>query len=353
MKAALFTLLTLLGPAALNAAVTFVSPLDGSQAIGPQTLQVTTDAQAIDRVEYWVDGVMVGISRRAPFVIAHDFGTSLEPHRITAKVFSDRYRKTESASIMTAALAASDNYNVDLVEVPLRIRASGLVHADDLRIAENGVPQTIRELRPDREPARFVFVVDRSLSMGGGRLDAALAAIDGELPQLRAGDRAEVVLFNHNVSKARAIARGERLTRILGDVTPSGGTSLRDALASIASRERTYAIVITDGGDRNSATSEEQALRAISGTKSVVEAIVLGGRSDFLARAASNTGGSVRSATRETIRDALRAIVADINSRYTAVYQSQGTRAGWRAIEVSARRRGLEIGNTRKGYFSE
>ncbi len=80
---------------------------------------------------------------------------------------------------------------------------------------------------------------------------------------------------------------------------PSGGTSLRDALASVASHERTYAIVLTDGGDRTSELSDEQALRKISGTKTIVNAIILGtSHTRFLDRAAENTGGRVVSATR-------------------------------------------------------
>src|SRR5205823_10577729 len=127
--------------------------------------------------------------------------------------------------------------------------------------------------------------------MGGGKLDAALRAIDAESKLLRADDRMEIVLFNHNVMKARRVARGERVVGVFGNVPPSGGTSLRDALSSIASRDRTYTIVITDGGDRNSMTSEEEALRRISTTKMIVDAIVLGGGSGFLENAARNTGG--------------------------------------------------------------
>src|SRR5262249_45099444 len=159
----------------------------------------------------------------------------------------------------------------------------------------------------------------------------------------RDGDRAEVVLFNHNVSRPRTVARGEKVAALFGDVTPSGGTSLRDAVAAIASRERTYAIVITDGGDRNSETSGESALRKVSGTKTVVDAIVLGGRSEFLDAAAKNTGGTVARADRASIASELHRMIADINSRYTLVYQSNRVAAGWRRIAITAKQRGIEI----------
>jgi hypothetical protein len=356
VKAFLFTLvLSALAPraSALAPAITFISPLEGSQAVGVLPLEVTTTATAIDRVEFYVDGTLAGVARKPPFRVMHDFGTSPEPHRISATVSSNGYRTTDSATISTASLSAGDSINVDLVEVPLRARSSRALRADDLRVRENGVEQSVRELGADRGPARFVFVIDRSLSMGDGKLDAALRAVDAAMPELRAGDRAEVVLFNHNIGRPRAVERGESVRQLIGEITPSGGTSLRDALAGIASRERTYALVITDGGDRNSETSEESALRAISGTKTVVEAIILGGRSAFLERAARNTGGTVVHAGPDTIATELRRMIADINSRYTLVYQSHGVGGGWRSIAITPSRRGIEIMNARRGYFAE
>ena len=341
-----FAVATLLATAA-EAAVTFVSPLEGSQVFGAAAIEIATDAKSVDRVEFSVDGALAGVARTAPYRIAFDFGTSLAPRTITARVWSNGFRDSESASITTAALAASDTLDVDVVEVPLRVRSARALNASDLRVRENGVEQTVRDVRLERPPAHFAFVLDRSLSMGGGKLEAALRAIQNAQKQLRAGDTASLVLFNHHVAKPRPI------TSTI-DVTPSGGTSLRDALASIASKQRTYAIVITDGGDRNSELSDEAALRRISGTRTIVNAIVLGdSHTKFLDRAAANTGGTVTSATKNSVAAALQRVLTDINSRYLVVYQSQGTQRGWRTIDVTPRRRGLEIVSARKGYFAE
>lgn len=339
--------------ATLLLAVRFVAPLEGAQAIGPQILEVTTDVPNVDRVEFSVDGALAGVARKAPWRIAHDFGTSLAAHTITAKVLADGYRRVEQASIVTAALTAQDNVTVDVVEVPLRIRSSRVATAADLVVRENGVAQSIREVAPQRGGAQFVFVVDRSLSMSGGKLEAALRAIDAESRLLRTDDSVSVVLFNHNVSKPRAVARGEQVARLFADITPSGGTSLRDALASIPRAKRTYAIAITDGGDRNSQLSEEEALRRISGTKTIVDAILLGDNdAPFLARAAKTTGGVTVDASRDSLQRALHDLLLDINSRYTLAYQSRAQGRGWRSIEISGRR-GVEVANARKGYFAE
>lgn len=340
--------------AARGAEVTFVSPLAGAQAIGLSLIEVTVKAENVDRIDFYVDGVLAGAARTPPYRIAYDFGTSLSARTIEAKVWSNGFRTSEKAAITTAALTANETLHVDVVEVPLRVRSARAIAPADLRIRENGVEQKVREVKAERPAAHFAFVVDRSLSMGGGRLDAALAAIESGFAQLRKGDTASLVLFNHHVAKARPIRRGDDLRRIASEVVPSGGTSLRDALASIASDERTYVIAITDGGDRNSELSDEDALRRISGTKTVVNAVVLGrSHARFLDRAARNTGGSVVAANAGSIRGALAALLQDINSRYLVVYQSDGTKRGWRTVDVKPRRRGIEIVSARKGYFAE
>jgi hypothetical protein len=343
-------LLAILTGVTASAAVTFVSPLPGSQAVGAQLLEIKTDATNVNRVDFLVDGNLAGVARTAPYRIVFDFGTSMTARTITAKVHSNAYNAVETASVTTAALTANETLDVDLVEVAVRVRASSPLKTGDLRIRENGVEQTIRDVKRERPPAHFAFIVDRSLSMSNGKLDAALAAIQSELRQLREGDTASVVLFNHTVAKARPIAKGETLTT---DLAPSGGTSLRDALASAASDERTYAIVITDGGDRNSELSDEAALRAISGTRTIVSAIVLGtSHAKFLDDAARNTGGTVVKASRDAVRTELARVLADINSRYLVIYQSHGTKRGWRNIDVKAKRRGIELVSARKGYFA-
>lgn len=334
-----------------SAATRFVAPLPGSQAIGPQLLQIETDVPSVDRVDFFVDGVLAGVSRSSPWRIAFDFGTSLAARHLEAKVWTGGFASAETATLTTAALSASESIDVDLVEVPLRIRSARVVRPEDLRIRENGVEQTIREVMRERPAAHFAFIVDRSLSMTGGKLEASVRAIEASLAQLRSGDTASLVYFNHLVARPQPIARGGSLDA--STPAASGGTSLRDALASVVTSDRTYAIVVTDGGDRNSELSDEEALRRISGTKTIVNAIVLGAsHTRFLDRAAANTGGTVVGATKASVSSALERMLADINSRYLVVYQSTADREGWRSIDVRAQKRGIDVVTARKGYYA-
>jgi len=316
------------------------------------TVEVTTDAQGIDRVDFFVDDVFAGVAHAAPYRISYDFGTTLASRRVRAKVWTGGFKAFETTAVTTIGVTVNDLLNVDLVEMPVRVRASRPLRAADLRVLENGVEQVVRDVKQERPAAHFAFVVDRSLSMKDGKLEAALQAVQSALSQLRAGDTASLILFNHQVAKPRAIKSGETLSA--SDLPPSGGTSLRDALASAASKERTYAFAITDGGDRNSELSDDAALQKISGTRTIVNALVLGDSyAPFLDRAAANTGGSVTQAGKSTVGSELTRLLGDINSRYLIIYQSKGTVRGWRTASVRTKFRDIIVSNARKEYFAE
>src|SRR5688572_6873760 len=216
----------------LRAEVRFLTPEAGAQVFGRMPLEVATTTANVDRVEFYVDGTLAGVARVAPYRMMFDFRESPASHRIVARVFADQYRREESAEVLTAALTASESLDVDLVEVPFRaVTRKPRLEKSDISIRENGLTHEVREVLTTRGSTSFYFVIDRSLSMRQGKLTRALGAIDQALSRLRPADDASIILFNHRVEPARTISRGEVATRYR-DVTPSGGTSMRDAVAS-------------------------------------------------------------------------------------------------------------------------
>ena len=319
--------------------------------IGPTTLEVAVDVAEVDRVEFYVDGTLVGVVRAAPYRVAFDFGTSLQARHIVAHVRSHQFRQNDVAEVRTAAVGG-ESITVNLVEVPLRVRAPGTVTGTDLTVVEDGVRQTIRDVIPGRSPSRFVFLVDRSQSMAEGKLAAALAAIDAALDLLRPEDTAQIIFFNHNFGQLEDLPRTARASALFNTIEPSGGTSLRDAVVSTVTDERTHTIVLTDGSDRNSEISDEAALQRVSGTNSIFFALVFDHASRFLEAASEKTGGDIRSVSSATVRDAMRDLLADINSRYTLTYQSSGKKKGWRGIHTAGTRSAVKVLKARKGYFA-
>jgi hypothetical protein len=332
-------------PARGDAPVRIVSPAAGAAAIGPGFIEIETDIAPVDRVEIRVDGRLAGVLRTPPFRLPFDFGETAAAHRIEAEVFSGGYAHRARAEAFTAAL--SETVTVDWVEVPLSLRFSGRPRAEDFRVRENGKDQTIRELKPTRGPARFVFVLDRSLSMKGKPIESALAAIRGIRPRLRAGDTSEVLLFNHRVGRAVPIAEAT--------AEASGGTALRDALASIRPETPTIAIVVSDGADRNSFIGNAAALEAVAVANLTVHALVLGDGdgTSFLRDVAARTGGSMRRTTPATLARDLAATFDELDSRWVLAYQSSTGSRGWRSIAVEPRSRQVRVVSARRGYFAE
>lgn len=348
-------LLFALAASRLDAAVTIVSPAEGAQAIGSMPIVVETDLPNVNRLEIRVDGNLVGVLRKAPYQLMFNFGPDLQPRTIQADVFSNQYKNKQRAVVRTAGATISESLTIDAVEVPVKIDSSVVPRAGDIQIKENGANQQIRELKKKRSPMRFVFLIDRSLSMAGGGFEKELEAVDELVRKLGPEDSVEIVLFNHRVERAVKIARGTSVRTRFRNVTTSGGTSIRDAIASIAGAGPTTTIVISDGTDRNSFTSAEEALRRIGRANSTVYAVSVGESSprSFLDRAASTTGGLHLQSTISSLSASLQKILREIESRYVLVYQSSARSRGWRTIEVASLRRGVRIVNARPGYFAE
>lgn len=345
MIRSMFLLLAVALPALAAPQVAIVAPPAGAAVVGETVIEVETSMERVDRVEIRVDGRLAGVVRTPPYRLPFDFGPVPVAHRIEAEVFAGGYAQRARAETTTAAL--EETVTVDWVEVPVALRFRATPRPEDFRVLENGVEQRVRELKPSRGPARFVFVLDRSLSMKGERLDAALAAIRAAQSRLRAGDTSEVLLFNHRVAEPLPLSKVS--------VEASGGTALRDALASIRPAARTIAIVVSDGADRNSFLGARDALEAIAVSNLAVHALVLGGGdgASFLRDVAARTGGSYRRSSAATLARDMNAAFDDLDGRWVLAYQSASGAPGWRAIDVRSRANGLRIASARKGYFAE
>lgn len=340
-----FLSLALIAAPAL-ATVGFEQLVDGVWLAGTQTLTVATDLEGVDRVEVRVDGILVGVLRSAPWQVSFDFGDGSRPRRLQADVWAGGYATHQRAEITVGAVPHEEAMTVDWVEVPVALSRPPR-SAESFRVFENGRPMEVRELKSARGPTRFVFIVDRSQSMDAGRLESASRAIRAIASRLDQGDTADVIGFNHRVGPAASIEEFDLSSA-------SGGTAVRDALASIDAESRTVAIVISDGNDRNSFLSEEEALRTIATDRIAVHAVLLGrgNANGFLRRVAEATGGSMRTSSAAALAGDLQKLLDEIESRWVLSYQSSATGAGWRPIRIESAERGLRVLEARKGYFA-
>lgn len=156
-----------------------------------------------------------------------------------------------------------------------------------------------RLAEPPKIPRDVVFVIDRSGSMDGRKIEQARAALVSGIASLKPGDRFDVISFasdvtaladgallpvtDENLARARVAAR---------ELTPTGGTNIAGALdAALARRTkdagRLFAIVfLTDGDPTVGETQPEKILAAwraqSGGTARLFAFGVGGGVKDFL-----------------------------------------------------------------------
>ena len=162
---------------------------------------------------------------------------------------------------------------------------SGL-RKEDFIVHEDDEAQTVTHFSSDRVPVSLGIALDTSGSMVGGKLRAALNALDRFLYDLL-DPTDEVFIYRFSnfpyLVQEWTTDRNE-VRRALGRITAAGGTALYDAVAEAAplaqtGRHRKKALVIiSDGNDTNSRTDVRDLKGLIRETEVLVYAIGIDGR---------------------------------------------------------------------------
>lgn len=325
-------------------AATLVRPAATEPLNGRVTIEVEAPRDSA-RVDVLIDDRLVGTMTEAPWVLDVDTGFSAAERALRVVVWAADMRSREILDHRAPSLTVGASIDVDLVEVPLRVSGRGPFEPADFIVTENGRRQNVSAVHPARPDSHFVFVVDRSLSMRDGRLTSTLDGVSAFAAALREHDSAEVILFNHTVSAPVPMESPD-----LATVTPSGGTALFDALASIDPERRTIVVVISDSEDRHSVADDDTVRELMQGRAVQFFAVSLsrGNATGLFDDLAQTTGGlSVRT---PDPAEGLRRVREFLDERVVLVYQSGTEGDGWRSIEVRPARRGLRISGAREGY---
>jgi VWFA-related protein len=241
--------------------------------------------------------------------------------------------------------------------------------ASAFKVYENGVVQTVSLFRQVDVPVSVGLLLDNSRSMRGRRgivETAALAALHSSKPQdetflMNFADKArlDVPLTGDVSALEAAVHRSDAI----------GGTALRDAVASAeeylsehATKARKALVVISDGNDNASTSTEEQLESVAEQTEIVVYAIGLLDRDEearaergreALERLAELTGGVAYYPTNAEQTDTSIADVArQVRRVYTIGYSplNQTLDGSYRKLRVAAKGRERLWVKTRAGY---
>ena len=240
---------------------------------------------------------------------------------------------------------------------------------DAFEVYEDGDRQTITQFTNERVPVGLGMLLDTSDSMFGQRIVDARRAVERFLFELLDPSDAWFVLaFNHypHVISRWSSTAGE-LRTALGDIKPSGGTAIYDAvigaLPMIARRprERAAIVVISDGADTASDATISDVRKALLRSEAFVYAIAIDSpkrqpintrvNETALSEITGQSGGRT-----EIVRDidgleaATARIAEELNSQYVFAYASpRATDGKYHSIRVRVTLPGHKV-RARNGY---
>lgn len=252
---------------------------------------------------------------------------------------------------------------------------------EDFRVVEDDIPQEITFFaRGDEAPVDVVLLVDASGSMqltqkSVNARNAAIQLIHSLGPE----DRVAVYAFDKDLYQLTEFTEAKSVAiDALSRLEPFGSTALYDAVATLSDVVvhegfgRRAIVVTTDGVDTSSRISVEEAalkakavdlpvyaIRVISPVDDPQSDLFLGVHGahfrgeEALRHFATETGGDMFEGSEwGQLVAASRRIREEMKTQYRIGYVPDNPRTdgGFRRIEVSTRRRGVEV-RTRKGYY--
>ncbi|HEX9366110.1 MAG TPA: VWA domain-containing protein [Vicinamibacterales bacterium] len=267
------------------------------------------------------------------------------------------------------AVSAQFSSGVNLVEVYAAVtdRAGNPVQGltrGDFTVLEDGQPQALSAFAEGDFPLSVALAIDRSFSMGARQLPVATSAARTFLGELRPQDQSMLVGIGSEIEVLAPLSADRRAQmRALSTLTPWGTTGLHDAIiqsidAIQAAKGRRALVLLSDGSDRYSTATAEDALDRARKSDVMIYPIAIGrARPGLFARLASLTGGrSFQPKTPAELQVIVRAIANELHHQYLLGYTpSRAIVPGegqWRSITVRASRPDLTV-RARDGYLAK
>ena len=281
------------------------------------------------------------------------------------------------AGLLAAALLAAPSPAVEIRSVsadrPPEVNAVVRVHAADGRavaglgagsfsVFEDGRQVqglAVRQSHPEEQPVAVSLLIDTSGSMKrDNALQGAVQGTKAFLATLTPDDQREVIAFGAQIVPVARFGTPFD-PAALDALQPAGDTPLRDAvsraldgLAGQAASAKAI-VVLTDGKDEGSATTQEALLAKARGAKVTVHSIVLAsGDPAPLQQLADATGGTVRTRVDPAeLAGIYKQIAAGLRTEYRLQFEAQA-RSGTHRLTVVARVDGTEASADRSFFLA-
>ena len=317
------------------------------------TIEVEDIGSPIDRVDLYVDGVLIGSVNAPDWSMTWDAGPDAESSEVLAVAFAGQ-RMMGKARLSSSEAPWNEYERVDLVQLyPVVTDEVGRYvrnfTVDDFRVLENDVLVTIEHFSSRVESLSIVLILDVSGSMTGklGQLQIAASRF---VDQLNDTDEVALYAFDHATRMLSDLTLDhETIKEQIWELSPAGGTALYDALLKTIGENLRYVpgrkavFVFSDGLDRHSFASIERVVRMacdhnvlIYSVGSMEDEAGLAARDD-LQTLATQTGGQAFFIRRsQQLEGVFGEVIGDLRAQYVLSYRPAAGPEGIRKIRVEA-----------------
>lgn len=237
--------------------------------------------------------------------------------------------------------------------------------SENLTLSEDDTPISSVEMTsilPGKERIAVMLVLDRSGSMSGRSLSAAVTAAEAFAGQLNQNDALGLATFSSVIdTPVEATTERAALRRALQSLSAAGETALYDAIAGAihtltsSAADRKAIVVLTDGFDNASAATLDACSRAGQQAGIAVYTIALGNAVHLqaLQRLANETGGmSFQTHDPDDLTQLYRAIAVNLHNQYLVRYTSPASASKpWHIVAIRVDDHGAS-GSARYQYLA-
>lgn len=385
MRAEFAMLALLLSAAAVEAQELHVS-ITSPEGLDPVFGEIRFGAsiyppERVERVEFLLDGALVGERTEPPFEVSVDTGWENREHRFEVRAHG-RAGDTAASVVVTPPIRVDLELDLELQQLYVTVtddesRVPGLERRA-FEILDDGARQQMVTFAGGEVPLAAVVLVDASHSMSGRRLRLAVRGASSFAAASRVNDEVAVHLFSDRLLYASPFVGADAsLPAALAEVEAAGGTALYDhlylAVKQLESRQgRRVVVVLSDGIDSHSVLSMREVAWLVRRSRAMIYWLRLDAAEQqpdrfsswknaeeyhqewrLLGEIVAESGGRILDLQRvDEAESAVGEVLAELRDQYVLGYYPLNNRndGSWHKVRVRVKRPGLEV-RTRGGYL--
>ena len=256
------------------------SPSSDQAAVG--TVELEAEAWPVEdvaRVEFYIDGVLMGEVSSSPYRLTVDVGADSRAREVKAVAYGSGGSRAED-QLVTKEIKIDLELDLPLQQLYVTVTAADgeppRLGRENFEVRDEGRTQEIVTFERGDVPLTSVLMVDSSLSMRGGRLEAALEGAKRFIEGMQSLDETKLMLFSDRLLHGTPFTRFSAiLTAGLGTVRAAGGTAVNDflylALKELEARQgRRVVIILSDGVDVQSSLAMEEVLWKVRHSQALI-----------------------------------------------------------------------------------